>query len=155
MSKRIYPSWLPRLSTPVVKDAADDLRALRGDYNGGAFAGYAGSFAAVVREKVVVSATAADPDEVFTTAVPAGYLHVIQRVSCRQDSGGSPLVVLYLISGAGAYELVSAGALAPQNTLTADYELVLQAGEQLRFSVYGIVWPTSIVISAVGYSVQL
>lgn len=155
MSKRIYPSWLPRLSTPVVRDAADDLRALRGDYDGGAFAGACGSFHAIWREAVTDTSTGAGVFRALTTAVAAGYLGIAQLVLVRHNAAAALDTYMTLLSGGVYYDLHNNYTLGQMVPLRLETPLVLEAGEQLVGTIVATAINQPVYLKVCGYWVQL
>ena len=155
MSKIVYPSWLPRLVNPVVMDNAGDLRQLRGDYNGGAYAAYAGSLDTVKRENLYLLTVALGTATIYSTAVPVGYRHVYQRLCCFHADTAARQATLMLYSGGVLAYLTYQVALAPNQEMSLASEVVLGANEQLRLDVYAVAAGKYVYLSLAGYSVRL
>ena len=155
MSKTIEPSWLPRVTTPVAKDQADVLRGIRGDYNGGLFGGYAGSMYAVYRFIITTQFPAGGNVYVVSDTVPTNYLYVIQQISARHTDTAARGAYLEVVSGGVAYTLVRSGSQAYNDSLIAPNEIVLQAGDYLRYQVVALNVDKYVALSICGYSVRL
>jgi len=155
MAKRIYPNWLPKLVNPVVIDAATDLRQLRGDYNGGAFAGPVGTFDTVVRSSQSTAGVGVGYTIVNSAAVPAGYRQVIQNVSVFHSDPTARTVEFGIISGGNYYQLISVGALVVSLSAPHPNEIVLEAGENLRAYGTNIIVTASLLMFLAGYQVRL
>jgi len=154
-AKSLVPNWLPRLVTPAGVDQASVLRGLRSDANGGVFAGYAGSFAGVWREYVTV---AGDPDALavgYSAAVATNYLYVLQQLTFTHDDTTGRRVIADLMSGGTAYRVIDANSLAQFDVASYPNELVLQAGEYLRFRFGWGATGSHLCATLLGYKVAL
>ncbi len=155
MSKNIYPGWSPSLVVPHVRDASDDLRALRGDAKGGLLGGYAGSVYTVWREVVSANSGAGGTTYVNSSTVPAGYLYVSQCVIGYHDEPVARLGILSVMSGAGSYMLDLNSNMSAYVTLKALGDVVLQAGDNLRCQINGFGSNQNVYLNVVGYMVKL
>lgn len=156
MSKNIYPGWSPSLVVPHVRDASDDLRALRGDASGGLLGGYAGSVYTVWRENVSGSSGAGGGTAMaITAAVPSGYYYVAQIVMATQGDTATHLVVLGVLSGGSFYEFEIDTALPQYMSMRNYNEFVLSAGEQIQAYAYGLSANQVVAITVLGYKVRL
>jgi len=146
---------LPKITFPVSKDYGDDFAPLRGDYDGGLFGGYAGSVDSVLRDKVSASSGAGGTTTLNSTAVPAGYLWIVQVMNAWHSDATARISFVRVISGATDYQIDGANALGQYTPLHNYNEFVLSAGEYLRFTVLSASASVSLELWLNGYKVRL
>ncbi len=138
-----------------VKDSNDDWNPVRGDYNGGVFAGPFGAYHDRWAESVDETSTGTSLTDAYTAAVPAGYLYILQAAAVYHNDPTARNLRIALFTSDSATELLWEDSVAQYVRASQAGEFVLREGDQVLFRamdlasgkiVYGRVW---------GYKVRL
>ena len=140
---------------PLVKDAADDWNPVRGDYQGGVFAGPFGSFYERWVENTSAVSTGESVTIVDTAAVPSGYLYVLQTAAASHSDSTARRSAIDP-RGSGLYiTIIENVSLAQYTHLIVNGTWVLQAGDWVRAQVNALANGQTVYLDVWGYKVRL
>jgi len=155
MSNRIFPTIAPFIRAIFGQDDNDDFRVARVDYNGGLLAGPFGAYNSIWNEQVITIFPSSGDQTIRTTAVPSGYLYVLQTVACMHSDSTARIGSIRKDSGGVSYHIISNRALAQYVILGFQANLVLAPGDQMNFTVESIAANQALMMWVCGYKVRL
>jgi len=140
---------------PLVKDDSDDWNPIRGDYNGGVFAGAFGSYHDRWCERVGAEAPAGGGNTFAeSSAVPAGYVYVLQAVSAHHDDATARRVQISL--GGQQYTIIAQRMAADTwEAAIANGCWVLKEGDTVLAVAVSLAEGRSLTMLVWGYKVKL
>ncbi|MHA1215939.1 MAG: hypothetical protein ACTSPX_01260 [Candidatus Thorarchaeota archaeon] len=140
---------------PLVKDASDDWNPVRGDYNGGVFAGPFGTFESVWQESVIQAAPAGGGNTIAeSTIVPSGYLYVLQSVSLQHNDPSARRLQIQFRPGNYSILAWTDGAISWQPAIAIGC-WVMEEGDYLQGLVYDLAEGRNAYLRLWGYKVKL
>jgi len=140
---------------PLVKDASDDWNPVRGDYNGGVFAGPFGGFHDTWRVDVTATSSGGGTTELTTGELADGYLYVLQQCSLSHDDVAERDTYLMVYNTVTLWWIIREPALAPTRTLNLSGPLVLKAGDEIRARCLSLASGKKLYLFLAGYKVRL
>ena len=155
MSNRIFPTIAPFIRAIFGQDDNDDFRVARVDYNGGLLAGPFGGFESRWAEYVCVKFPAGGNVYITTTAVPSGYLYVLQALDIWHSTGSSNDNRVLLSTGTTQVSILIAGTLAADTPAVFQGELILAPGDVVMYSTVGLPAGAYLNLRVWGYKVRL
>jgi len=138
-----------------VKDSNDDWNPVRGDYNGGVFAGPFGTFYAVYLEAKSVTGGGEASNTISTSAVPAGYLYVLQNVVGWHTDATNRRVRLRVSDGSTAVNLNECETLALREPLRPYHAIILREGGYIELTIWSMASGRILNLNVYGYKVRL
>jgi len=140
---------------PLVKDASDDWNPVRGDYNGGVFAGPFGSFYERWQERAVTTSTGGGSTVVTTTAVSSGYVYVLQQIDLYHTEGTARSTLVGVMLTEQVVIAQNLSGITGYEHLTATGEWLLVEGDVVRGAVTALSSGYDAVLRVWGYKVRL
>jgi len=125
------------------------------DYNGGLFAGAFGAYASVYREVVSATATGSAATVAATSAVPSGYLYIIQTIDTVHTDGTARKLLVFIGSGGINYVITEAPSIAGFQPILVHRDIVLAAGEVIKTEGDYLASGQCIYLTVTGYKVRL
>jgi hypothetical protein len=108
-----------------------------------------------VVEKQTTVSTGAGTTAVDSTAVEAGYVHVISSVAAWHSNVGALFCVLQFYNGTNYLEQSIAPALAQYTLMSLSLPFVLKASDSLRFYAVALPAGQSVFLSLNGYKMKI
>ena len=140
---------------PLVKDAADDWNPVRGDYQGGVFAGPFGSFYERWVNHSSAISTGGATTIVDTAAVPAGYLYVLQAAAVKHTDPTARKGTI-MLRDSDLYVIITENvSLAQYAALAVNGTWVLQAGDRVKTQIDALATGKKVYLAVWGYKVRL
>jgi len=140
---------------PLVKDASDDWNPVRGDYDGGVFAGAFGGYHAHWSEIVSVQSTGEPSTYVATTSVPSGYLYVLQQAALFHGEDATRRVFIFVQGDYPVHIAVNYTGLGQWVPILASGEWVIPEGGEVLGQVDGLSSGYLVKLYVWGYKVRL
>jgi hypothetical protein len=155
MANRIFPTIAPFIRAIFGQDDNDDFRVARVDYNGGLLAGPFGAYGDVWNEYVTQGFASGGSVSISTSAVPTGYLYIVQSVLINHSDATARQCRLVKYSGGTDYRLYSNESQSTSSYPTFTATLTLKAGEYLAFRLYNGSANVFLLMWVCGYKVRL
>jgi len=155
MANRIFPTIAPFIRAIFGQDDNDDFRVARVDYNGGLLAGPFGAYYDVWNECVTQAFSSGGNVNITTSAVPTGYLYIVQSIVINHSDNTARYCDLSKYSSGTLYVLYINPSQATSEYPTFRSTLLLKEGEYLRFYLAGGSANVLLQIWVCGYKVRL
>jgi len=138
-----------------VKDANDDWNPIRGDYNGGVFAGPFGGYHERWAESNYEVGPASGGDTEVEITVPAGYLGVVQCLNVYHTDPTARDCYMRVVTSSELIDLVSHQSINAYERLVAIPHLVLAAGDSVQGTALALAEGAEVYVRVWGYKVRL